>query len=326
MRSSDAISSLPSRAYAAGSTRSGALRLLERRQLVEQLARGAHRAAARSRGGAVARPPRTLAKAPAARMSDGQRQGDVARPGRGMRQPGERETPRRSRRRRPGPAEDVGLPVRIHVALLRRSAETQVHVPDLLRDDRQLRQLRGDHLADRMLVARRTAACRRTAPASCPAGTGPSRQRGRPATAASGEEPSSTAACSAPAGSSKHDRAAGSTGTRAVFRIWKMLKTFSPPSPSSKTKRDLIAEHDRAALRRPLRELAVLLGTLCRFGIGGDEHHPDRRPSTAPDLAAIRAARRRRSRSALIDAPGAGPRTPPGRSHWSVTRRAAHRR
>ena len=41
-----------------------------------------------------------------------------------------------------------------------------------------------------------------------------------------------------PAGSSKLTGVVGSTGTRAVFRIWTMLKTLSPSSPTSKTNRD----------------------------------------------------------------------------------------
>ena len=72
-----------------------------------------------------------------------------------MRQTGELELDRSTSRDRRALTEDVGLAVDRHLALLRELRRGEPHVAELLRNDGQLRELRGQLLADRQVAPRR---------------------------------------------------------------------------------------------------------------------------------------------------------------------------
>ena len=102
--------------------------------------------------------------------------------------------------------------------------------------------------------------------------------------------------------------------SRAVFRISKMLKTFSPPSPSSNTNRDCSPSTTMPVWAGPVGQLAGPLRARCRrFGIGRDEHRRGRRRSSgsanscdsrrSPSTVVTALTRRTRLQPAELGAP-----------------------
>ena len=77
----------------------------------------------------------------------------------------------------------------------------------------------------------------------------------------------------APAGSSKTSGPPAAPGVRAVFTIWRMLKTVSAPSPISKTKRVWSPRTTLPGCAGPAASRSASAAPRDRVRVGGDEHH-----------------------------------------------------
>ena len=162
---------------------------------------------------------------------------DVARPVRRVREPAERQRDGVARLQ-PGPlADDEGLILQRHVAMLGHLRRRELQRPELLRHHAELserdRQLLRDREAPRL--------DRHRVPELHEGGSRRERSRDRHELAGdlrlrrrTLEHPTPTAAT----GSSNTIGAGGCTGSCAVLTISKRLKTFSASSPISITKRD----------------------------------------------------------------------------------------